>query len=459
MSRYSLVTSITMIILAMSLSLMLTTDISLAQGPSSHTFKGKIVDAMGQPAKEGIEIRALIDGNVVAEGISGNGQYKLLVSQPQGASFAGKTITFTGGQFKIKETAQWVSGANTVLNLTSTINPSALNQVRGKIAGFIDPNKNTRQTDPPSSPNQNKNQIERQINQEKNQRLLQIDQQLEQELARIEQDSQQQISQHKFNYENELSNIERDSQNSDGETQRLQHELENVRLHYNQEKQNNPSSRRISELQRDMSQLQMVIKQNEVRQDQEKARRINNAKQEYDRHTSEATRSANEQINRIKQEKSREKSNIEREFSQMLREQLENVSRENMEQDRMAREEQLNEDRYKKEEERMNREMEMQEDRMNREMEMQDERMNREMEMEERRMQMGPGMGPGMGQGQDPSRGTVSGEPHKTRGFLMNPKPGTKIGGINSFMDPTMLAIFGISITVLTTGLTLFKGN
>ena len=48
-----------MIILAMSLSLTLTTDISLAQGPSnSHTFKGKLVDAMGQPAKDGIEIRA-----------------------------------------------------------------------------------------------------------------------------------------------------------------------------------------------------------------------------------------------------------------------------------------------------------------------------------------------------------------------------------------------------------------
>ena len=75
MSRYSLVTAITMIILGMSLSLMLTTDISLAQGPSSHTFKGKIVDVMGQPATEGIEIRALIDGNVVAKGISGKGQY------------------------------------------------------------------------------------------------------------------------------------------------------------------------------------------------------------------------------------------------------------------------------------------------------------------------------------------------------------------------------------------------
>ena len=159
------------------------------------------------------------------------------------------------------------------------MSPTALNQVRGKIAGFIDPNKNTRQTDPPSSPNQNKNQIERQINQEKNQRLLQIDQQLEQELTRIEQESQQQISQHKFNYDNELNNIERDAQNSDGETQRLQHELENVRFHYDQEKQNNPTSRRISDLQRDMSQLQKVIKQNEVRQDQEIARRINSAKQ------------------------------------------------------------------------------------------------------------------------------------------------------------------------------------
>ena len=149
MSRYSLATSLTTIILAMSLSLMLTTDISLAQGLSNnHAFKGKVVNTIGQPVKDGIEIRALIDGNIVAKSISGNGQYKLLVTQPPGASFSGKTITFTGGQFNIKETAQWVSGATTELNITSTKNPTALNEVRGAIAGFIDPNKNPRQIDP-----------------------------------------------------------------------------------------------------------------------------------------------------------------------------------------------------------------------------------------------------------------------------------------------------------------------
>ena len=436
MSRYSLVTSITMIILAMSLSLMLTTDISLAQGPSNnHAFKGKFVNSNGQPMKDGITIRALIDGNVVAKSISGNGQYKLLVAQPSGASFSGKTITFTGGQFNIKGTAQWVSGATTVLDLTGTKNPTALNEVRGAIAGFIDPNKNPRQIDPQNSPNQDKGQIERQINQQKNQRLLQLEQQLEQEIARIDQESQQERSRHEFSYQNELSNIEMDSQNSDGETQRLQQELETVQYHYEQEKQRNAGSRRLGDLQRDISQLKSALKQNEARQSQDKSRRINNAKQEYDRNTSRIAQSANEQKNRIKQEIAREKSNIEREFSQKLREQLENISRENMEDNRREQEEA----------------------RMNREMEMQDQRMDREMEMDERRMRMeGDRMMP---MGQDPSQGIGSGEPRKTRGFLMNPKPGTKIGGINSFMDPTMLAIFGISITVLTTGLTLFKGN
>jgi len=166
----------------------------------------------------------------------------------------------------------------------------------------------------------------------------------------------------------------------------------------------------------------------------------------------------NEQKNRIQQEIAREKGNIEREFSQMLREQLEHLSRETMQQERIAREERQNEERYRQEDERMKREMEMQDDRMKREMELGEQRMRME---EDRMMRGGQSMnrGQGMDRQPDPSQRIVSGEPKKTRGFLMNPKPGTKIGGINSFMDPTMLAIFGISITVLTTGLTLFKGN
>ena len=71
----------------------------------------------------------------------------------------------------------------------------------------------------------------------------------------------------------------------------------------------------------------------------------------------------------------------------------------------------------------------------------------------------GPGMGSGMGPGGQGPQGMAPGEPGKKRGFLMNPKPGTQARGINASMDPTMLAMIGIAITVLATGLTLFRGN
>ena len=95
--------------------------------------------------------------------------------------------------------------------------------------------------------------------------------------------------------------------------------------------------------------------------------------------------------------------------------------------------------------------------RMKREMELQEARMKQEMEMDEKRMRMQDDRTRGTGQDMRPGMGP--GEPIKKRGFLMNPKPGTQAQGFNTAFDPTMLAVIGIVITVLTTGVTLFKGN
>ena len=69
------------------------------------------------------------------------------------------------------------------------------------------------------------------------------------------------------------------------------------------------------------------------------------------------------------------------------------------------------------------------------------------------------GTGQDMRSGGQGGQGMIPGEPIKKRGFLMNPKPGTQAQGFNTAFDPTMLAVIGIVITVLTTGVTLFKGN
>ena len=103
------------------------------------------------------------------------------------------------------------------------------------------------------------------------------------------------------------------------------------------------------------------------------------------------------------------------------------------------------------ERERMEREDEerrgMERERMDR-----DEEMRREqMDMERERMGGGqPGLQPVM------SNSPKSGP---SRGLFSNSKAGEATSGIDNIMDPTTLTIIGIALTVLTTGMTLFKGN
>ena len=98
-------------------------------------------------------------------------------------------------------------------------------------------------------------------------------------------------------------------------------------------------------------------------------------------------------------------------------------------------------------------------------MELEKQRMEREdverkerMEMERQRMSMDQQR---MGRGQ-PGVQPVAGERPKSgpgRGLFSNSKAGEATSGIDNIMDPGMLTIIGIALTVLTTGMTLFKGD
>jgi len=94
---------------------------------------------------------------------------------------------------------------------------------------------------------------------------------------------------------------------------------------------------------------------------------------------------------------------------------------------------------------------EMERERMEREEEMRREQMESEAEMRRQQMQRGqPGVRP------------VGGESLKSgpsRGLFSNRAAGEATSGIDNIMDPTMLTIIGIALTVLTTGMTLFKGD
>ena len=272
----------------------------------------------------------------------------------------------------------------------------------------------------------------------------------------------------KLNYGMELRNIENDS-GQNGEASMHQQELNETQRQYDDAKQRGAGRQHLDELERRLIRVRGNLERARSQSTGDNSRRTSNAKMEYDRRVSQADRQLREQLSRMKQEMSREIGNIEREFGQQLRSQQEEAQRQQSDQQRMAREEQSQQKRMDMEKQREDQRFQQEEDRMKREMEMQDERMKREMQMDEQRMRMeedrirrmGQDGGPGMGMGPDGRNpeGMAAGVPMKTRGFLMNPKPGSQAQGFNAAMDPTMLAMIGIAITVLATGLTLFKGN
>ena len=142
-----------------------------------------------------------------------------------------------------------------------------------------------------------------------------------------------------------------------------------------------------------------------------------------------------------------EKDRREREEQERDSQDEERVRRNEMEQQARTRE---TERREREGEER--REMERQ--RMEQEAEERKERM----EMERQRLAMDQQR---MGRGQPGVRPVAGEKPTggPGRGLFSNNKAGEPASGIDNIMDPGMLTIIGIVLTVLTTGMTLFKGD
>ena len=151
---------------------------------------------------------------------------------------------------------------------------------------------------------------------------------------------------------------------------------------------------------------------------------------------------------------------MRREQMDMERERMEREAdmREKEGEQRRDMEEDMRRDQMEMERERMKRDDEMREKEGEKRMEKERERMEREeemrreqMEMERERIERGqPGVQP------------VAGERPKggpSRGLFSNRKAGEATSGIDNIMDPGTLTIIGIVLTVLTTGMTLLKGD
>ena len=110
--RYVIATAIVVLLL------MLPSAVS-AQRVIPHAFLGSAT-VNGSPAANGTVVAALVDGQQVAAKSVTGGTYPVLLVEPSGGSFDGKTVTFTIGGIAAAQTFIWEQGEVTELNLTDT---------------------------------------------------------------------------------------------------------------------------------------------------------------------------------------------------------------------------------------------------------------------------------------------------------------------------------------------------
>jgi hypothetical protein len=113
-------TKIRLLALLAVVALVLFPTIASAQQPPELPcgfYGGVQID--GADAPEGTVISALTDGNVTATTTTtASGTYALKIAQPEGASYAGKTVTFMIGTDTAEQTGTWVAGGNVKLDLS-----------------------------------------------------------------------------------------------------------------------------------------------------------------------------------------------------------------------------------------------------------------------------------------------------------------------------------------------------
>ena len=166
----------------------------------------------------------------------------------------------------------------------------------------------------------------------------------------------------------------------------------------------------------------------------------------------------------MEEEMRREQMEMERERMEREDEERREMERERMDRDEEMRREQMEMERERREREdeerrEMDRErMEMEEEMRREQLEMERERMEQDAEMRREQMAMSQQR---MGRGEPGIQPVMNESPKSgpSRGLFSNRKAGEATSGIDNIMDPTTLTIIGIALTVLTTGMTLFKGN
>ena len=110
------------LVTALALLLAIPTSV-FAQRVPPHQFVGTVtLDGAG--VVDGGAVTAWIDGEQVAATNASGGSYSLQVDQGDG-SYAGKTVSFKVGGADVAETADWMQGGGTILNLAGVSGSSS----------------------------------------------------------------------------------------------------------------------------------------------------------------------------------------------------------------------------------------------------------------------------------------------------------------------------------------------
>jgi len=203
---------------------------------------------------------------------------------------------------------------------------------------------------------------------------------------------------------------------------------------------------REEEMRREEDQERRQMDRDRMEREEERQRDREDRDAEMRQDEQQSRRSMEEDMRREQMEMERERMERESGMREKEGEERREMEREQMERESKMREKE-GEERREMERERMDREEEMRREQMEQEAEMRRE----QMEMDRQRMERGqPGVRPVAG-------GSPKSGP--SRGLFSNRAAGEATSGIDNIMDPTMLTIIGIALTVFTTGMTLFKSN
>ena len=117
------------LVTALALLLAIPTSV-FAQRVPPHQFVGTVtLDGAG--VVDGGAVTAWIDGEQVAAANASGGNYSIQIDQGNG-SYAGKTVSFKVAGADVAETAEWVQGGGTILNLVGVTGSAASGGTAGE---------------------------------------------------------------------------------------------------------------------------------------------------------------------------------------------------------------------------------------------------------------------------------------------------------------------------------------